>query len=128
MCLPSMRALLLATCVLLLWPGLASTEQESDPSVPLHAHMKDYGTGWEYNDGYRRSDGQKCMKIEVPENSFLSFDSDERVDVDLGHACFRTPDFDGGSGKAQVCVGPTRCSEALTRIGHRQVLRPPHAA
>jgi len=66
-------ALLLATCLCFLWPGLASTQEASAQAVPENAHVKDYGTGWECNRGYRLSEHKKCMKVEVPENAFLSF-------------------------------------------------------
>ena len=67
------RILLIATCALSFWPAVASTQQETLQSTPEHAHVKDYGTGWDCDRGYRLSDERECVYVEVPENAFLSF-------------------------------------------------------
>ena len=57
------RAVLLSTCALFFWPGPASTQDESVQTKPGHAHMKDYGVGWECDRGYRLSDEKEGRKV-----------------------------------------------------------------
>ena len=65
------RALLLATCVLFLWPGLASAQEGSLQFPPDHAHAQDYGADWDCDFGYLKRGGM-CVALEVPPNGYLA--------------------------------------------------------
>lgn len=67
-------ALLLGASALIFAPTPSSSEEDTLRAIPLHAHIKDYGPGWECDRGYQLSKERTCVAVEVPENAFLAFD------------------------------------------------------
>lgn len=65
--------LLFGTCVLLLLPGMASTQERVGHPAPMHSHVKGYGNGWVCNSGYQLSADKRCVEVKVPDNAFPSF-------------------------------------------------------
>jgi hypothetical protein len=52
------------------WPALAGAQDGSAKAVPLNAHAKSYGSGWECDRGYQKVRGS-CVAIAVPPNAYL---------------------------------------------------------
>ena len=50
--------------------GVAATEAEL-AKMPMNAHAKRYGSGWDCDRGYEKVD-QSCVAIEVPSNGYLN--------------------------------------------------------
>jgi hypothetical protein len=82
---------LIALLALASWPGVAATQDDSAQAVvPLNAHMRSHGGGWECDRGYRKANGA-CAKIEVPPHAFLGsrgsrWDCERGFKKDL-HSC-----------------------------------------
>jgi hypothetical protein len=63
---------LIALLALASWPGVAATQDDSAQAVvPLNAHMRSHGGGWECDRGYRSVRGS-CVAVEVPTNAYLN--------------------------------------------------------